>query len=77
MHSEGKEAQDISSFTLENQQYLLFTSVNSNSSMDYKLQMSTLSKRILKLTCTPKKCIRIYKLKTFFFFWKNLGAGQE
>ena len=35
--SEGKEALDVFSFTLENQ-HLLFTSVNSNSSMDYQLQ---------------------------------------
>ena len=37
MQSEGKEALDVFSFTLENQ-HLLFISVNSNSSMDYQLQ---------------------------------------
>lgn len=64
--SEGKQALDVFSFTLENQ-HLLFTSVNSNSSMDYQLQSWTLSKRMLKLTCTPKTCTRIYKLKAFIY----------
>lgn len=70
MQSEGKEPLDVSSFTLENQ-HTLFTSANSNSSMDYQLQSWTLSKRMLKLTCTPKKCTRIYKLKAFICKKKN------
>lgn len=76
MQSEGKEPLDVSSFTLENQ-HILFTSANSNSSMDYQLQSWTLSKRMLKLTCTPKKCTRIYKLKAFICKKKIISVKRQ